>query len=86
MYVAANPSSEKCTGEIGVDVRLCKECKSTLFDKRDFRDELAKKPPEVRGYQILVEFERGIRLLLPKFQRLLVALQYVAQENVLELV
>lgn len=37
-----------------------------------------KKPPDVRAYENLVQFERGIRLLLPKFQKLLAALQYVA--------
>ena len=55
---------------------MCKECKGTLFDRRDLAEELAKKPPDVRAYENLVQFERGIRLLLPKFQRLLVALQY----------
>lgn len=36
-----------------------------------------RKPPDVRAYNNLVQFERGIRLLLPKFQKLLAALQYV---------
>jgi hypothetical protein len=58
-------------------VRLCKECKSTIFDRRDFEADVSKKPPEVRAYGNLVQFERGIRLHLPRFQKLLAALQYV---------
>ncbi|KAF7592684.1 carboxypeptidase Y-deficient [Aspergillus hancockii] len=60
---------------INVDVRLCKECRSTIFDRRDFEADLMRKPPDVRGYENLVQFERGIRILLPKFQKLLTALQ-----------
>ena len=37
------------------------------------------KPPDVRAYENLVQFQRGIRLMLPKFQRLLIALQSVVQ-------
>ena len=39
--------------------------------------ELAKQPLDVRAYENLAQFERGIRLLLPKFQNLLSALQLV---------
>ncbi|KAJ5707515.1 hypothetical protein N7488_007316 [Penicillium malachiteum] len=60
---------------VNVDVRLCKECKVTLFDRRDFQEDLSKKPPEVRAYENLIQFERGIRLHLPRFQKLLMALQ-----------
>ena len=67
--------TEKPDGHVAVDVRLCKECRSTLFDKQDFAAELKHKPPDVRSYENLVQFERGIRLLLPKFQKLLQALQ-----------
>lgn len=71
-----NLSTEKPEGgNLAIDVRLCKECKSTLFDKQDFQTELKHKPPDLRAYENLVQFERGIRLLLPKFQRLLAALQ-----------
>ena len=70
-----NASTEKPGNPVAVDVRLCKDCKSTLFDRKDFAEGIAKKTPDVRAYEILVEFERGIRLLLPKFQKLLVALQ-----------
>ncbi|KAL3482245.1 FYVE zinc finger-domain-containing protein [Aspergillus californicus] len=62
-------------GSMHIDVRLCKDCKSTLFDRRDFDADLARKPPDVRAYEILGQFERGIRLLTPKFQKLLTALQ-----------
>ncbi|KAI9839097.1 MAG: carboxypeptidase Y-deficient [Sclerophora amabilis] len=67
--------SEKTSRNVTVDVRMCRDCQSTVFSRRDFAQELAKKPPDVRAYETLVEFERGIRLTLPKFQRLLVALQ-----------
>lgn len=66
---------EKGTSPIGVDVRMCKDCKHTLFSRADFEREIALKPADQRSYENLVQFERGIRLLLPKFQRLLVALQ-----------
>ncbi|KAJ5730504.1 uncharacterized protein N7483_005012 [Penicillium malachiteum] len=70
-------TSEKAAAEdlVNVDVRLCKECKVTLFDRRDFQADLSRKPPEVRAYENLIQFERGIRLHLPRFQKLLMALQ-----------
>lgn len=46
-----------------------------MFDKRDFDADLAQKPADVRAYENLRQFERGIRLLMPKFQKLLTALQ-----------
>lgn len=72
--VVAN-KSEKEAGQIGVDVRMCKDCKHTLFSKSDFDREFAQRPADQRSYENLVQFERGIRLLLPRFQKLLVALQ-----------
>ncbi|PWY92108.1 FYVE-domain-containing protein [Aspergillus heteromorphus CBS 117.55] len=73
----AEASTEKSVraGVINVDVRLCKDCRSTLFDRRDFEADVMRKPPAVRAYENLTQFERGIRLLLPKFQRILGALQ-----------
>ncbi|KAL8692182.1 MAG: hypothetical protein Q9218_002740 [Villophora microphyllina] len=68
-------TTEKSNGEVGVDVRMCKECRKTVFSKQDFAASLAHKPPDVKAYENLVQFERGIRLVLPKFQRLLQALQ-----------
>lgn len=54
---------------------MCRECKTTLFSKRDFTESIAHKPPDQRAYETLGKFERGIRLLLPSFQRALLALQ-----------
>jgi rabenosyn-5 len=67
--------SEKGSNEISLDVRICRDCKATVFSKRDFAAELSKKPADSRAYENLVQFEKGIRLMLPKFQRLLMALQ-----------
>ncbi|PWY80392.1 FYVE-domain-containing protein [Aspergillus sclerotioniger CBS 115572] len=73
----AKTSAEKSVhaGIINVDIRLCKECRSTLFDRRDFQADIMGRPPAVRAYDNLTQFERGIRLLLPKFQKILGALQ-----------
>lgn len=60
---------------VAVDVRLCKDCRHTLFSKVDFDQAISQKPPDQRSYENLTEFERGIRLLLPRFQKLLLALQ-----------
>lgn len=60
---------------INVDVRMCRDCKHTIFAKRDFQDAVTLKPPDQRAYETLRQFERGIRLLMPSFQRALVALQ-----------
>ncbi|KAJ5511517.1 Zinc finger FYVE/PHD-type [Penicillium expansum] len=70
-------TSEKTNGDnlVNIDVRLCKECKATLFDRRDFKADMTRKPPEIRAYENLTQFERGIRLHLPRFQKLLTALQ-----------
>lgn len=62
-------------GKIAVDVRMCKDCQRTIFSKADFARELSISPPDQRAYQNLIQFEHGIRLMLPKFQRLLVTLQ-----------
>lgn len=75
-FSASNPAAEKTADEIGVDVRMCRDCKHTIFSKAEFASEIAHKPPDLRAYENLVQFERGIRLLLPKFQRLLGILQY----------
>jgi len=60
---------------MNIDVRMCKDCKHTLFARGDFARELADKPKDQRSYENLAQFERGIRLLLPRFQKLLQALQ-----------
>ncbi|KAF2456283.1 hypothetical protein BDY21DRAFT_348454 [Lineolata rhizophorae] len=72
---ASSGASEKSAGHVSVDVRMCKDCKHTLFSRADYARELANKPRDQRIYENMVQFERGIRLLLPKFQRLLSALQ-----------
>jgi rabenosyn-5 len=60
---------------MNIDVRMCKDCKHTLFARGDFAREMAEKPKDQRSYENLAQFERGIRLLLPRFQKLLQALQ-----------
>ncbi|RMZ79886.1 hypothetical protein DV738_g2947, partial [Chaetothyriales sp. CBS 135597] len=62
---------------ISLDVRLCKECNHALFSHRDFQASLSNPQVSafVKSYQNLLQFERGIRLLLPRFQKLLQALQ-----------
>ena len=72
-----NNVTEKAVGQVGIDVRMCKECRAIVFSRSDFVAALAHKPPDVRAYENLVQFERGIRLMLPKFQRLLMILQSV---------
>ncbi|KAF2998809.1 carboxypeptidase Y-deficient [Curvularia kusanoi] len=76
---AQNTKSEKAkannTGPLSIDVRMCKDCTHTLFSRSDFAAEMARKPKDQRSYENLAQFERGIRLLLPRFQKLLSALQ-----------
>jgi rabenosyn-5 len=60
---------------MAIDVRMCKDCQRTIFSKADFSRELSTSPPDQRAYQNLLQFEHGIRLLLPRFQRLLLTLQ-----------
>ncbi|KAJ5396953.1 Zinc finger FYVE/PHD-type [Penicillium cosmopolitanum] len=76
-FSIVSKSSEKVAANnlLNIDVRLCKDCKSTLFDRRDFEADITHKPPEARSYDNLIQFERGIRLHLPEFQKLLSALQ-----------
>jgi rabenosyn-5 len=73
------PTTEKSgltsSGSMAVDVRMCRECKATIFSKRDFTEEIAHKPPDQRAYETLRQFEQGIRQLMPSFQRALLALQ-----------
>jgi rabenosyn-5 len=42
---------EKGAGEISVDVRMCRDCKGTIFGKRDFAKESNKTPKYVQTYQ-----------------------------------
>jgi hypothetical protein len=68
-------ASEKA-GDVALDVRMCRDCKTTVFSKKDFAAETLHKPPDQRAYENLVQFEKGIRLLLPNFHRLLAVLQH----------
>ncbi|KAI1332360.1 FYVE zinc finger protein [Xylariaceae sp. FL0255] len=72
---STTPSEKPGGGLTHVDVRMCQDCKSTIFSKRDFTDSLAHKPPDQRAYETLRQFERGIELFLPTFQRALIPLQ-----------
>jgi rabenosyn-5 len=66
---------EKPNSQLTLDIRMCRDCKTTVFSKKDFAAEVSHKPPDQRAYENLLQFEQGIRLLLPSFQRLIVALQ-----------
>ncbi|KAJ2966574.1 hypothetical protein NUW58_g10633 [Xylaria curta] len=62
-------------GSTYIAIRMCRGCKSTIFAKRDFVESIIQKPADQRAYETLRQFERGIELLLPTFQRALVPLQ-----------
>ncbi|CAN9362241.1 unnamed protein product [Alternaria alternata] len=72
---ASAQKTEKDAAQMSIDVRMCKDCQHTLFARGDFERELADKPKDQRAYENLAQFERGIRLLLPRFHKLLQALQ-----------
>lgn len=69
------PMNEKSGELVSVDVRMCKDCKSMLFDKADFARSLADVPQDQRAFRNLKQFENGIRAMLPRFQKLLQVLQ-----------
>ncbi|KAL2163871.1 hypothetical protein VTH06DRAFT_3081 [Thermothelomyces fergusii] len=80
----ANPNvigtTEKSTsdpenGHVSLDIRMCCECKRTIFSHRDFLESIRHRPPDQRAYETLRQFERGIRMLLPLFHKALQALQ-----------
>ncbi|CAI6330456.1 unnamed protein product [Periconia digitata] len=75
LNVDATKSEKGGSAQLNVDVRMCKDCTHTLFSRGDFQRELSSKPTDQRSYENLAQFERGIRLLLPRFQKLLMALQ-----------
>jgi rabenosyn-5 len=60
---------------MSIDIRMCRDCKTTIFSKKDFEDEISHKPPDQRAYENLLQFERGIRPLLASFQKSIVMLQ-----------
>lgn len=73
--IGLDVANKKSAGKVAVDVRMCKDCQRTIFSKADFARELATETADQRAYQNLLQFEHGIRLLLPRFQRLLLTLQ-----------
>ncbi|KAF2771918.1 hypothetical protein EJ03DRAFT_11558 [Teratosphaeria nubilosa] len=73
--IGLDVDTKKDVGKVAVDIRMCKDCQRTIFSKADFARELSTETPDQRAYHNLVQFEHGIRLLLPKFQRLLMTLQ-----------
>ncbi|EQK99726.1 zinc finger domain-containing protein [Ophiocordyceps sinensis CO18] len=77
---SVSPSSEKVqangsTSPLRVDVRMCRDCNHTIFSHRDFAASLQHRAPDQKAYETLCQFERGIRFLLPSFQRVLLAFQ-----------
>ncbi|KAF2762213.1 FYVE-domain-containing protein [Pseudovirgaria hyperparasitica] len=81
---ASNAASEKPGVPVGVDVRMCQDCKHTLFSRSDYARDLTKKPADQRAFENLQQFERGIRLLLPRFQKLLLMLQDNSKQPTLD--
>ncbi|KAH6683490.1 VAC1 protein [Plectosphaerella plurivora] len=69
------PSTPGHHQQHSIDVRMCRDCIHTIFSKREFDATIAAKPADQRAYETLRQFERGIRQLMPIFQRALLALQ-----------
>ena len=69
------PPSAAGQGQLSIDIRMCRECKHTIFSSRDFIASLLHKPPDQRAYETLRQFERGITQLMPSFHRALLNLQ-----------
>ncbi|RGP80144.1 hypothetical protein FLONG3_1678 [Fusarium longipes] len=68
-------------GHVGIDIRMCRDCKHTIFSARDFAISLQHKPADQRAYETLRQFERGIQQLLPSFHRVLLNLQPEKKES-----
>lgn len=79
--VATEKPTADTSGQISVDVRMCRECKHTIFSSREFAESIQHSPPDQRAYETLRQFERGIRQLLPAFHRVLMNLQPEKLEN-----
>lgn len=75
------PPSAASPGQVSIDIRMCRDCKHTIFSSRDFTNSLQHKPADQRAYETLRQFERGIKQLLPSFHRALLALQPEKQES-----
>lgn len=76
-----HPSTPGGAGQLSIDVRMCRDCKHTIFSSRDFTTSLHYKPPDQRAYETLRQFERGITQLMPSFHRALLTLQPEKGEN-----
>ncbi|KAK9451021.1 FYVE zinc finger-domain-containing protein [Limtongia smithiae] len=63
--------SEKVDDDIVVKVRVCKDCHSIVFGRREFADDVAEKITIVKVYVNMIQFKKAIETLLPRFQRLL---------------
>ncbi|KAJ4257521.1 carboxypeptidase Y-deficient [Fusarium torreyae] len=75
------PPATANPGQVGIDIRMCRECKHTIFSARDFAASLQHKPVDQRAYETLRQFERGIQQLLPSFTRVLLNLQPEKKES-----
>ncbi|XEV02006.1 hypothetical protein FSHL1_007293 [Fusarium sambucinum] len=75
------PPSTTNGGQVGIDIRMCRDCKHTIFSARDFAASLQHKPADQRAYETLQQFERGIQQLLPSFHRVLLNLQPEKKES-----
>ncbi|KAF4994087.1 hypothetical protein FGRMN_6002 [Fusarium graminum] len=75
------PPSTANPGQVGIDIRMCRDCKHTIFSARDFSASLQHKPADQRAYETLRQFERGIQQLLPSFHRVLLNLQPEKKES-----
>ncbi|KAI1032623.1 hypothetical protein LB505_014208 [Fusarium chuoi] len=75
------PLSVTGDGQVGIDIRMCRDCKHTIFSARDFATSLQHKPVDQRAYETLRQFERGIQQLLPSFHRALLNLQPEKKES-----
>jgi hypothetical protein len=78
---AEKPLSVTGDGQVGIDIRMCRDCKHTIFSARDFAASLQHKPVDQRAYETLRQFERGIQQLLPSFHRALLNLQPEKKES-----
>ncbi|KAL9129429.1 MAG: hypothetical protein Q9217_002103 [Psora testacea] len=72
--VGLTVATQKAMKEVAIDVRMCKDCRHTVFSRSDFAASLSYKPPDVKAYENLAQFQRGIQLMLPKFQHLFAVL------------
>jgi hypothetical protein len=55
-----------------ISIRICVDCKNTVFSKRNFASEVTGSKPELlRFYDRLKPVKRSIEIVLPKFQSLL---------------